>query len=505
MKNIYKITLFTISLVFSACLLLNSEFNVNIDEGKREVELSLRNSSYNDESPGYYVDEIPDGIFDIYDHYLYYYSDVSNNGSIYVIDLDYLDFIPFLVQENLGNVIDIDVESNAIYLATSEYNNGIMRLDLGTLSYRKLVSSPYTPLKISSDHFFGDIDIIWITTSNGITPDDIYHWSDSEGSLNIVAQDINPIGIQMVNKRAIYYNSNLINLYNTGSKSIELTINSVGILSAFFDEPRDSIVYSQDDDYDETPDGQIRKYDLSSSSTIIIKNDCNYPIDVCCTSNYIYWIERGYWSSHTMIYRYSYYYTPPDTHYISRVSRAHGNLHSDKIRFEPIQYMEENYGAYWGSNYNLYIINGSDTNPPEKIDWSTSDKTVYVDNWEIRWAPSYDLNGIQYYELWESTSSDFSSYTVYWISSTEIELSNKPLGNYYYRIRANDSMDYEESNIGEWSDILTISYQQRTYSEPEGTTIPGYPLIVLISGIFVMVTVVLSIQIKRKKDQFDTI
>ncbi|HEC38087.1 hypothetical protein LCGC14_0762000 [marine sediment metagenome] len=482
-------------LIFNMILLLSySIASISADYVLKEmqtttIEEDIQSSGFIEISYGVNISGTEDGIFSLCRDNLYFYN-ATNNGSIYRVNLNSLPFTPILVRGNLGNVYDIDaayeISGDLIYLATAEYNNAIMELNTNTLVYKKIVSSTWIPRELSVEYWnnlgFERIDLTWRTASN------VFYWN----SLDNIIENIGPdffgvIDVQYSEKFVLYYNSTEIRLYDRLLDSIELYIYDTGITSAFLDTSRDYIIYAQDDDYDYDADGKIVQYDYANTLVDYIYLNLDYPVDVWCTANYIYWVERGYWSGSSMIYRYSYYYNSPDTHYYSKVSKIGINQWIDRMEFQNMQYLDDKLGVYWVDYYGLFVINGADRIPPEKIEWMSGgvNETVYtVNDWSVSWWNSEDLNGIEDYELLVSKTDNFSNYDTYWVSESEgfiytsLEFSDMEYGDYYYKIRARDTIgtdSSEESNIGEWSDTFHISYPT---PESDGiSTIAGYPLL----------------------------
>jgi len=201
-----------------------------------------------------------------------------------------------------------------------------------------------------------------------------------------------------------------------------------------------------------------------------------------------------------MIYRYSYYYNPPNTHYLSKVSRAHGVSWADKIEFQKESYPNEHVlGVYWGYQ-KLYLVNGSDITPPDRIDWMGGNETSSYDFWSVSWWNSYDLNTISYYELQVSNTLDFSNPDIYYANESttysSYEFSDMEHGTYYYRIRAIDTM--EHPNYGEWSEILKIVYsEEETPGNPLNPfIIPGYHFLIIIMSSIITIGVIIKKKIK---------
>jgi len=492
------VVVFLLSLNFQREILKKELININGDI----YSGGLNGSSYGIKIPG-----TEDGIFKLCNNNLYFYNS-TNNGSIYRVNLNNQPFVPMIMRGNLGVVYDIDVsfgpQGDMIFLATSEYNNAIMRFNTSILAYQKVVSSEWIPQKLSVnfDYRFESMFIAWRTASN------VFSWNSVFKIIKNVKTDfLGVIDVQCDGYYVLCYNSEEIIIYHTYSTDPPSEVKRIvdtGITSVFWDTSRDYVVYAQDDDYDNYADGKIVQYDYFTDERIYIQQNIDYPVDVWCTSNYIYWIERGYWSGHSMIYRYSYYYSTPDTHYYSKVSEANGNMWSEKIEFQNDYPYDHYLGVYWGYNL-LYVINGYDITPPDKIEWMSTQKIKEHDSWPITWWNSYDLNGIEDYELIVSKTEDFSSYDTYWVSESEeysytsLEFSDMEYGDYYFKIRTRDTMGIdpnEESNVGEWSDILHISYPS---PEDEGTPsnkIAGYPLLFLIWGVFISF-LILSRKIKK--------
>jgi len=459
-----------------------------------------KTSDYYDESPGCKIPGAIDDIFVICLDTLYFYNS-TNNGTLYKVYLNQQPFTPLIVRGYLGDVRDIDASygpnGDLIFLATAEYNNGIMKLNTSTLVYQKILSSQWVPqkLSVSFDYRFNSMIITWRTASN------VFYWDTGDFTIYNIGPDFyGVIDVQYSRDYVLYYNSTEIRLYNTLSDSITFYIWDDGITSAFLDTLRDYIIYAQDDDYGTTPDGRIVQFDYIHSSFTNIKLNVDYPVSVWCTPNYVFWLERGYWSDHSMIYRYSYYYNAPDIHYYSKVSRAHGVYWADRIEFQREQYSNQHiFGVYWGYQQ-LYVINGSDITPPDNIDWVTNNNTITYDHWSITWWNSYDLNEIEEYELHVSNMANFSIYDTYLISesessSTSYDFANMDYGVYYYRIRASDTM--EQPNLSEWSDILQISYNDPGNGDPGIFGIPGYQFLILFLSSFAVIGLIIFKKFKK--------
>ncbi len=480
-----------IILMLILVLSLSICFNINKPKEIQTInENDLYSNSFNGISYGVNIPGTKDGIFKLCYDNLYFYN-ATNNGSIYRVNLNSQPFTPLLVRGNLGVVCDIDAvydpKGDLIFLATVEYNNAIMKFNTSILTYQKVVSSTWIPQKLSVEYFkipgWERIDLAWRTASN------VFYWNSNDKIIENIGPDFfGVIDVQYSERYVLYYNSTEIHLYDTLTDSIKTMIFDVGITSAFLDTSREYIIYAQDDDYDYDADGKIVQYDYTNTLVDYIYLNLDYPKDVWCTANYIYFLERGYWSSSSMIYRYSYYYSSPDIHYYSKVSEANGNMWSDKIESQNMQFRDDKLGVYWGDTNGLFIINGRDCDPPEKIEWmGLINETIYtVDNWYVTWWNSEDLNGIQDYELIVSESENFTIYDTYWVlesntsSYTSLEFTEMEYGNYYYKIRARDTIGIdpnEDANIGEWSNILHIAYPP-----PGGNRVPviiGYPLLLL--------------------------
>ena len=468
-------------------------------------EILPKTSDYDDESPGSKIPGAIDDIFVLCLDTLYFYNS-TNNGTLYKVYLNQQPFVPLVVRGHLGDVRDIDASygpnGDLIFLATTEYNNGIMKLNTSILVYQKIVSSQWIPQKLSVEYWsmsgFERIDLTWRTTSN------VFYWNSNDEIIKNIGPDFNGvIDVQYSDIYVLYYNSTEIRLYNRLSDSIAQYIWDDGITCAFLDTSRDYIIYAQDDDYETTPDGRIVQFDYIHSNVTNIKLNVDYPVSVWCTPNYIYWLERGYWSSHSMIYRYSYYYDSPDIHYYSKVSRAHGVSWADRIEFQSEQGSTQHVlGVYWGYQQ-LYVVAGSDINPPDKIEWMTSNNTVTDNSWSITWWNSYDLNDINEYELRVSNTVDFSIYDTYMISESELSytsysFSDIDYGVYYYKIRVSDTM--EQPNLSEWNDILQISYPSPDNGDPldngDPFEIPGYQFLVLFLSSFAAIGAIIVKKLK---------
>lgn len=485
--------------ILGIILSLSTCFNIDtLKDTQTIIGEDIHSSGLNGSSYGIKIPGTEDGIFKLCNNNLYFYN-TTNNGSIYRVNLNNRPFIPLLVRGGLGVVYDIDASygpnGDMIFLATSEYNNAIMKFNTSILAYLKVVSSTWIPQKLSVefDYRFESMFIAWRTASN------VFSWNNVfEIIKNVKTDFFGVIDVQCDGYDILCYNSEEILIYNTYSTippSELKRIVDTGITSVFWDTSREYIVYAQDDDYDNYADGKIIQYDRLTDEISYIQENIDYPVDVWCTSNYIYWIERGYWSGHSMIYRYSYYYTPPNTHYYSKVSEANGNMWSEKIEFQNDYPYDHYLGVYWGYNL-LYVINGYDITPPDKIEWMSTQKIKEHDSWSITWWNSYDLNGIEDYELIVSKTDNFSNYDTYWISESEeysytsLEFSDMEYGDYYYKVRVRDTMGVdpnEESNIGEWSDILHISYPAPEDVGTPRDKIAGYPLLFIILSGFISV------------------
>jgi len=481
------------------------------DNNKNNDTRLLKTNDYDDESAGILIAGATENVFSIcqgYEHsYLYFYN-TSLDGSLYRIDLDNYLFTPTLIRGNLGNVYDIDSAyapyGDMIFFATSEYDNAIMKMNVSLLVYEKILSSAWTPLKLSVDYDyrFESMIIVWITASN------VFYWNNVDQIIeNIETDFFNVIDIQCDWNDILYYNDEEIVLYDAWefANPHEIArINDAGITSAFLDESREYIIYSQDDDPSSSiKDGKVIQFDYSDFSVTTIQSGIDYPVSVWCTGNYIYWLEKAYWSSRSMIYRYSYYYDSPDIHYYSKVSRAHGVSWADRIEFEN-DFNQNQLGVYWGYNQ-LYVINSSDITPPDTIEWMGSlDIISDYDYWDITWWNSWDLNEIKEYELIMSKTENFSTYDTFLIQESELSYTSfdfldMEYGNYYYKIRAIDNIDRVNENypnIGEWSDILHVSYLEPE-SEQLLPEISGYSIL-LIGLAIVIVTLLLIIKSKRK-------
>ena len=457
-------------------------------------------SDYYDESPGVKIPGAIDDIFVICRDTLYFYNS-TNNGTLYKVYLNQQPFTPLVVRGHLGDVRDIDASygpnGDLIFLATAEYNNGIMKLNTSTLVYQKIISSQFIPqkLSVSYDYRFSSMFITWRTASN------VFYWDTVDYTIyNIGPNFYSVIDVQYSEIYVMYYNSTEIRLYSTLSDSITHYIWDDGITSAFLDTSRGYIIYAQDDDYDTTPDGRIIQFDYIHSIFTNIELNVDYPVSVWCTPNYVFWIERGYWSGRSMIHRYSYYYDSPDIHYYSKVSRAHGVSWADRIEFQSEQYSNQHVlGVYWGYQQ-LYIINGSDITPPDKIEWDTNNNTFTYDHWSITWRNSYDLNDIDEYELQVSNTINFSIYNTCMILESELSYTSHSFtdmdyGVYYYRIRASDMM--EQPNLSEWSEILQISYSPPAPDTGNPFAIPGYQFLVLFLSSFAMIGLIIVKKFKK--------
>ncbi len=463
-----------------------------------EIKITkLKTSDYYEESSGIYIGKTNEyDIVIISGNELYYIND-TNNGTLYKVNLDDPTFTSNLVRGNLGDIRDMCKSEEDMYLATYEYNSAIMKLDLDTLMYSKIDSSPSgVPLKISA--YLGlthRLDLLW-TTYN-----DVYHCTNSTGLwvTSLVLDGIYPEGVDIdYTTDAIGYNSTNIWTINMISKTYNLRVTSTDINSVCING--DEIYYVRGQ-YNDLKNGQIRKYDISESTTTMIKNDCDYPTDVEYASGYVYWIDKSYWSTDAMIYK-CYY----NGDYLTKISRAYGNSFSGKIEFMSNQ----EYGVYYDTwsfiESNIYVVNGSDITPPETIEWNSFNETIDFNSWHIiDWEKSYDLNGIQDYELLVSNVEDFSIYNTYWIpddgelshSYQRYDFSNMGYGDYYYKIRTRDN-NLPTSNIGVWSDILKISYPEPEESkETEEPSIPGYPLILLYAIGIISVIYIIRNQQKR--------
>ena len=514
MKNKKKISLI-LTIIFLCGFILN------IERSRRNLLFSntIHSSDIIEEDGGIHIEGTEYSVFSICGDYLYFYNS-TNNGSIYIMELTYVyysSYSPQLVVNNLGDVIDIDVEHglvlDIIFLATVEYNNAIMKYDIYYATYEKILSSQWTPRKISVEYWcayigstlFTRTDIVWRTASN------VFYWN----SLDKIIENIGPdfygvIDVQYNDRYVLYYNSNEIRLYNRLYGTTDLYIYDTGITCAFLDANRESIIYGADDDYDYFPDGKIIQYNYDTDEITNIQYDVDYPSDIWCTANHIYWIEMGYWGGTSIIYRYSYY--GYDTHYYSKVSGIKNQGYADEIEFQHYpNIQEEHFGAYSCGHYGIYVINGADMFPPDKIDWmggTTCNKTVDYDNWIVSWQNSYDLNGIEDYELIISETEDFSNFDTYWVlkseehSYTSLVFSDMEYGHYYYKVRAMDTMGrdpQEESNIGEWSDTLKISYLSPEIGNQITNILPA--IIISVSIIGVVISIVVYIIYRRKKQE----
>lgn len=518
MKNKKIILLILIGIITLSFLILFIPRNDYIRNTDTKM---LKTNDYYDESYGIPVIGATDNIFSIcewsgdMEHTFLYFYNTSLGGSLYKVDLNSVEFYPILVRGYLGTVYDIDTSyapnGDMVFFATSEYDNAIMKMNTTTLVYEKILLSTWTPLKLSVkyDYRFNSMFIAWNTGNH------VFAWNAVTKQIYTLETDLyRVIDVQCEGYEILCYNSEEILIYDTyWTPTLRKSINDVGITSVFWDDDRTCIVYSQDDDYSSgLKDGKIIQVDYFDLSTVIIQTGIDYPVGIWCTSNYIYWIERGYWSGHSMIYRYSYYYnSPPETHYYSKVSHATGNMWTDRIEFSDSGYSHIKLGVYWGYNQ-LYVVNSSDITPPDTIEWmggSNYNKTVDYNDWSITWWNSWDLNGIKDYELIISKTKDFSEYDTYWIlesevySYTSIEFLDMEHGDYYYKIRTRDTMGVdpiEESNIGEWSVILKVSYPS-PQDEINKQLINILPIIfiVLVVGVIIILGVVGYMIYKKRK------
>lgn len=513
MKKV-KIGLFVLIGIFMSSFLI---FHIENNYVKNIDMKLLKTNIYYYENPGIPILGTTENIFSICQNNLYFYN-TSLNGSLYKVNLN--QFIPILVRGNLGIVYDIDTSyapgGDMVFFATNEYNNAIMKMNTSLLNYEKILTSTWTPQKISVDfdYRFESMFIAWRTASN------VFSWNNVfEIIKNVKTDFFGVIDIQCDGYDILCYNSEEILIYNTYSTyppSELKRIVDTGITSVFWDTGRDYIIYAQDDDYDNYADGKIIQYDYFTDEIIYIQSDIDYPVSVWCTANYIYWLQRGYWSSNSMIYRYSYYYSSQtEEHYYSKVSTTSGVTSPDRIEFQP-EHPDNFLGVYWGYNQ-LYVINGSDITSPDTIEWMGGARIINktVNEWTITWWNSHDLNGIEIYELIVSESESFSNYDTYWVSESEeysytsFEFSNMSYGDYYYKVRAKDNMGIdpkEESNVGEWSDILKVSYPSPEIPEPSKRGINIIPILIgIISVIGVAIGIGGYIFYKRRKQPKEVI
>lgn len=496
-----KIELLVLFGIFILSFLTFFMHGISFDDDGIDTRL-LKTNDYYDEIPGIPIVGTTDNIFTLCKDNLYFYNS-DNNGSIYRVNLNNQPFTPLLVRGGLGVVYDIDASygpnGDMVFLATAEYNNAIMKFNTSILAYQKVISSTWIPQKLSVnfDYRFENMFIAWRTASN------VFAWNSVYKILRNIGPDFfGVIDVQCDGYDVLYYNSEEILIYSTSSTipATELKrIVDTGITSVFWDTSREYIIYAQDDDYDNNADGRIVQYNYFTDEIIYIQSDIDYPVSVWATSDYVYWLERGYWSSRSIIYRYSYYYDSPNIHYYSKVSRAHGVSFADRIEFQ--DEFTHHLGVYWGYNQ-LYVINRSDITPPDTIEWMNTQEIKIHDTWSVTWWNSYDLNGIEDYELIVSKADNFSISDTYWISESEeysytsLEFSNMGYGDYYYKVRTRDTMGLdptEESNIGEWSDILHISYPAPIPVPTDNITIPSFNIMI----IFLMILFVTRYKFKK--------
>ena len=485
-----------ITLSFLILFILGNNYIKDTDVG------IIKTNDYYEESSGIPIVGTTENIFSICQTsgYLYFYN-TSLGGSLYRIDLDNQIFIPILIRGNLGTVYDIDTSyapnGDMVFFATSEYDNAIMKMNVTTLVYEKILSSTGIPQKLSVnyDYRFGLHKVAWITTN------DIFCWTGYSQIIdNIETGFFNAIDIQCDGSNDIlYYNDEEIVLYDTWEFADPheiVRISNTGITSAFNKFHSDIIVYSRS--------GEIILFDYSDSTEIIIQAKEYLPVSVWCTANYVYWLEQGYWSEQSMIYQYAIY----GDNLCFKVSRAHGVPRADRIEFQFEESSNQHVlGVYWGYDQ-LYVINSSDITPPDTIEWmprSDYNETVNDNSWSISWWNSWDLNGIKEYELIVSKTEDFSEYDTYWISESEeygisLDFSDMEHGDYYYKIRATDNTSFnyfDDPNIGEWSATLKVSYPNPV----DPVRIPSFnPLITIgiIGSISTISAIIIRKRIKRR-------
>lgn len=465
-----------------------------IQNNKNDTINFPKTNEYYDESPGIPIVGTTKNIFSICQAsgYLYFYN-TSLNGSLYRIDLDNQIFTPVLIRGNLGFVRDIDTsyapDGDIIFFATDEYDNAIMKMNVTTLVYEKILSSTGIPLKLSVRYHatFGLLKMAWVTSNK------VFYWNAVDKLIKTIETDFSGVIDIQCSKDGndiLYYNDEEIVIYDSifGSPHEIVRISNTGITSAFKKLYDDIIVYSRT--------GEIILFDYSDSTEIIIQAKKDSPVSVWCTANYVYWLEQGYWSESAMIYQYATF----GDNLCFKVSRAHGVPRAERIEFQfEASSNQRVLGVYWGYNQ-LYVINSTDITPPDTIEWmprSDYNETVNDNSWSITWWNSWDLNGIKDYELIVSKTEDFSEYDTYWISESEeysftsIEFSDMEYGDYYYKIRTTDNARFsyfDDPNIGEWSVILKVSYPNPK-SEQE---IPGYSILLISLTIGIIILIILK-------------
>jgi len=239
-------------------------------------------------------------------------------------------------------------------------------------------------------------------------------------------------------------------------------------------ESQDITIFYSSDEYDLNVNGFI-KYTTHYTGTITtIKTGIDVPHGLACAANELVIAEYGYFSTAGKIARMRSFGAFDDFMYIT------GWYHPDTppedfIGFPKKVEINSYYVDYIGYlstyNDNLYVHIMYDDDGPLPPHVSTSNKTIYTENWIIEWQDSIDLNGIEQYQIQESMNPDFSGATSYTTSATEYPFTDKANGTYYYRIRARDnvtdpSRDKWDGTLGNWSTIVIITYMESTGHSP---------------------------------------
>lgn len=282
--------------------------------------------------------------------------------------------------------------------------------------------------------------------------------------------------IQIGESKILLFNRTHIFLYEDYGTSFDQTFyGGNNILKAFLDEQREYVVYAVDV-RDGNRDGKIYRLDYNTGISTLIKDGCDIPVDIYCTTNFIFWLESGWMDSGAKISRNSYYYD--DEHPLGFYSKV-SKIESSSVRLmayeDSMDTKRKGKCVYFDRFDGLFIINNKDDESPywEYDDWITPDYNTTDDDWTIRWNVPIDLNIIPGYEIRVYMTPDLFGFNQYFTEDTELTFSDMDYGSYYFKIIVNDSEHYLEMNEAE-SGILNINYYVSILDPPPFIFIPGF-------------------------------
>lgn len=252
---------------------------------------------------------------------------------------------------------------------------------------------------------------------------------------------------------------------------------SNALRSAYLDTSRHALITALDDDNEMTLDGVVSAWDYEENRTLWSRDSADYPTAIWAGLNHAFWLEHTTWSLDAIIYRHSFTYDSAHPFgWESKVSKTQPYPELLQGWNSPSTELESKL-FYWIPTAGIYQTNYRDLDAPSKpVLSSNRNELTQMSNWTLTWTIPTDLNVINGYEVWQSTSPDFNGFNYFYTTEISMMFKDKTEGQYYYRVKANDSSEPSRTNFSEWSNVIHINFTivDDTSNTPNNPSIDGF-------------------------------